>query len=238
MPKRPGTEPVHVEEGQGQEETIVGLPAPGPDQRADPGQQRGVGVHRALGPAGGARGVDDERVGLGTEARQIALVGMDRRRGGPFDQLVDGEDRDSTGHACTPVDVGEGEHRRAVRHEVLDLGRGGRRADGHEHGAGAQDTEQDLDRLEGGPGRPQDTRRPGVTPAAARAAATRAVASASAAPSTTRVGSQPSTRTGAVGRADQRADHTSGSVRPGGTSGPAGQRPGGTGALTKCLAGS
>ena len=61
-PEEAGAEPVDVEQRQAQDQPVRGSPPPGRVQRRDARQQRPVGVHGALGPPGGARGVDDQGV--------------------------------------------------------------------------------------------------------------------------------------------------------------------------------
>ena len=75
----------------------------------------------------------------------------------PVEHLVDGEHGEGRREVVARHVVGDRHRGRAVRHEVAELGAGGRGVDGHEHGTGAQDAEQSLDRLEAGPGTPQDT---------------------------------------------------------------------------------
>ena len=58
--EEPGAQPVHVEQGEGQDEAVVGLPVPGDAQRLHPRQQRAMGVDGTFGLTGGARGVDDQ----------------------------------------------------------------------------------------------------------------------------------------------------------------------------------
>ncbi len=57
--EQPGAQPVDVEEGEGEDEAVVRLPAPGARDGRHAGKEGGVGVHRPLGPARRPRGVDD-----------------------------------------------------------------------------------------------------------------------------------------------------------------------------------
>ena len=53
---------MHVEQGERQNEPVVGLPVPGDAQRLHPRQQRAMRVDGPFGLSGGSRGVDDQRV--------------------------------------------------------------------------------------------------------------------------------------------------------------------------------
>jgi hypothetical protein len=103
-----GAQAVHVEERQGEQERIVGGPAPGGDDRARDGERVAVAQHRALRPAGGAAGVDEEREVVVGGRRQVPA---DRPGVGPRDDAVQRQDPEPRRH-----------ERRAGRRHAHDAG--------------------------------------------------------------------------------------------------------------------
>ncbi len=69
-----GAQPMDVEEGQRQNEMVIGLPAPGQPDGLHAGQEGAVRVHRTFGVAGRARGVDDEGVVIGLARIQRQVI--------------------------------------------------------------------------------------------------------------------------------------------------------------------
>ena len=164
-------EAVDVEQGQGQDQPVVRLPAPGQAQRLGAGQQVPVGQHGPLGGAGGARGVAEQgrvaRAG-GVQRRRVAVGQADL---GPGDQQVAAG---GTPRPAAPVRVVDhGRPRPGVADDVghLALPVGG--VDRHHHQAHAQGAEVGHDQVHGGgradqhpvpggqPGPPQPPGHPG-----------------------------------------------------------------------------
>ena len=116
--EQPGAQAVHVEEREGKDEAVLGLPLPGVAQRRDAGQERGMGVHRPLGLARGPRRVDDQ----GVVARAPAPSRVRARRGTAARTPELGPRR-TTGRTATehvrPIAVADGERRRGVADHVV-----------------------------------------------------------------------------------------------------------------------
>ena len=198
----------------GQDEPILGGPAPRRVQRRDARQKGRVGVDRALGLPSGARGIDDQRVvaartSVGPACPRPRRPGADAQHGHAWSEDVT---------RIRPVV--QGQHGIGVTDDMGHLGRTGRRAHGHEDGAGAQHGEEGLDGLEGGPGPPQD---PVAGPDAARdeVGGHQRRAAVEVGPVGGPRRPHPSTSKGASGRAAHSPRHTSGSVCPG-AAGPRG----------------
>ena len=162
--EEPGHKAVHVEQGEAQDEPVLGAPVPGRHQGGRARHQRPVGVDGTLRLPRGARGVDDQRVIAGY---QISVrtrspdapccawrIGGCRRRGR---ESVDGQHGRCHLGAEQVVSVGDRDHRPGVTDHVGDLLRGRRGADRHEHRPGVQDSEKDLYGFGRRPGTPHDT---------------------------------------------------------------------------------
>ena len=186
-----------------------------------------MGVHRAFGLTGGPRRVDDQGVGL-----RIELPGRDDGDAGRLSlQVLQGQHGETVAPEVGAVVVEERHDRTGIVDHVGDLGRGGRRADGHQDRATTHDRKQgfhadSVDRAH------HSTRSPGPTPRAASAVARAAVRPSRLWASTVCAGSRPLTSTGAPGRAAQCSAHAAGRVPPPRSGGGPGHRPGGTSALT------
>ena len=116
---QPDAEAVHVEERQGEHETIVGGPAPGDPHRFAARQDVAVGEHGALGRAGGPRRVAEhgEVVGFGgIEHRRLAVGEIDR--GAHDDERTVGRRGEQRGAGVVVDHAGRGF---AVADDVTDL---------------------------------------------------------------------------------------------------------------------
>ena len=129
-------DPVHVVEGEDQQDAILRGPRPGGEQRVDLRRQAAVGVDDALGPARRAARVDDHRRCRSIELRELGISATARGRV---------HDDDRVGEAAGQRFV----LRRADRHrhpcigdEVGELLIGMRGVQGHGHAAGLPAAEE------------------------------------------------------------------------------------------------
>ena len=227
VPKRPAHEAVHVEERQAEDETVVGLQPQADSSAETPARSERVRVHGALRCPGGARGVDDQRVVVGSSGKRIPTAAAGPSRRGRARRTRRPAARSPgpnalgarRSHTATPG--------RASRDTWATSARRRRGADGTSDRAGAQHGEEDLRRTRAWPGRTTAHGRPGrrrgqrarpPSPPCVR----RALRRRSPAP-----GRHPSTQHGASGGPPSAAAHTSGSVRPGRGGGAIRPAPGG-----------
>ena len=148
-------EPVGVEDRQRMDQHVVGGVGPGLAQRLGVRDEVAVGQHRALGAAGGARGVEQRReiVGRALHRREgfRSRVGRVRQAA-----LALGVERDERGaglvrsglQRLAPARVADEDRRLGVADEVLDLGRGVAGVERQEDPAGAHRAEVEHDRLD------------------------------------------------------------------------------------------
>ena len=128
---------VDVVEGQHVEDAVVSGPAPGFHEAGHLRLNGGVQGHDALGPVGGAAGVDDHGAALGVDVRQRGCGArrQDVRRQEEAQATLLGEGT----QYLLEGRVGDDDGRAGVLDHVGELRLGVRRGEGHGHAAGAPD---------------------------------------------------------------------------------------------------